>query len=128
MIIRTQDIGGGYVRRRFSRGTEAMTPGQQLTREEILAFPHANRQSLVDNGYVDIYPPSAEQLAAPRQRFVAGGSFGRFDVYEGRKLNDAPLSKAEALALAALGPDEEPLPGEDPEPGQEKPPVVEPPN
>lgn len=98
-LVRDKDIGGGFVRRGFSMGGARVTSGQHLSREQVLAMPGANRQALITNGYIDVYPPTAADLDPP-QRFVASKGFGKFDVYEGHRLNAEPLTRDEAEALA----------------------------
>lgn len=98
MIIRDQDIGGGKVLRYFNNGPEAMRPGRDLTRDEILAWPKANRSALIENGQISIYPPAAVK----GERFIVSAGFGKYNVFQGSKLTAEPLAtKEEALALVA---------------------------
>lgn len=105
-IVKEEQIGGGTVRRTFVRGDKRLKAGDQLTREELLAWPRANRTALIDNGFVVIYPPAPKAAGAetaPPQRFVVRTpTFGSktFDVIEGQKLAEG-LSKEEADTLAA---------------------------
>lgn len=104
LALRDQDIGGGVVTRAFRRGTEYVRQGTRLSREDVLAIPRANRNSLIDNGLISVYPTAAAATPAdarPLARLVVSRGFGNFDVIEGRKLNDAPLSKEDAEELAA---------------------------
>lgn len=96
MHIADQDIGGGRVRRVFTRAGESLKSGYQLSADEILSMPVANRRALIDAGYLEVYP-KAEGL----ERFVIQVSKNRYDVIEGRKLNEKGLSEEEANALAA---------------------------
>lgn len=95
-IIRQEHIGGGIVRRTFTRGLETLRSGHELTREEVLKIPTANLQALVDNGKLSIFPPSGLG-----EHHVVSRGFGKFDVIRGHVLNDAPLTKEEAEAMAA---------------------------
>jgi hypothetical protein len=102
MIVREADIGGATVRRIFTRNGRAVMPGENLSRGEMLSIPVSNRQSLIDNGYVVIYPPRpgmGNDDSEP-ERFVVSKGFGNFDVIEGRRLNSEPLTKEQAQALA----------------------------
>ncbi len=92
-------IGGARVVRIFTDGARKilpMTDGKrtELSREWLLALPPGNLQSLVNTGTIDLYPRGGEKFAVP-----AGG--GNYDVVEGRKLNDKPLDRKEAIALVA---------------------------
>jgi hypothetical protein len=103
LALRDQDIGGAVVTRAFRRGTEFVRQGTRLTREDVLAMPRANRNSMIDNGMLAVYPVAGLVAADPRPatRHVVSRGFGNFDVIEGRKLNDAPLTKEDAEDLAA---------------------------
>lgn len=98
--IEEKDIGGARVVRTFTNGDRWMKRGDTLTREEILAFPLANRVALVDNHNIEIYPlaPSA-QPAEPAEKFMIGVSKDKFNIIEGRLLNPQPLPREEADAL-----------------------------
>ena len=117
MLLRKENIGGAVVRRGFTRGTEYLKPGTPLTRAEVLAFPAPNRQALADNGHIDIYPPGASELPPPEPeplpRFMLHDHFGVYHVYEGHRLTDTAISKAEAEAMVK---------GETPKPPIEEPP------
>ncbi len=97
--IRTGDIGGGIVRRAFRDGDRFRRANERLEREEIMRWPAANRNALIDKRFVEIYPLSA---ATPKdaKRIVLHRGGGVYDVIEGRVLNAKPLTKAEAQALA----------------------------
>lgn len=131
MLLRAERIGGAFVRRGFTRGGEYLKTGTPLSRAEVLAFPPQNRQSLVDGGYLEVYPPGSpvlEAMPAQPDRFVVSRGFGNFDVYEGRKLNTAPMTKDEAQALAGTAsavpaePQEQGRAPDDPNPPVEEPP------
>jgi len=99
MIIKEKDIGGASVRKVFSMRQEMVMPGTDLSRETLLAMTVNNRQSLIDNGYIVIYPP--HPIQGNGEVFVYSRGFGKFDVLEGHKVNEEPLTKEEAEALAA---------------------------
>lgn len=116
--IHPSNIGGGRVVRTFTNGLisdKALLAGTTLTREQILKMPSANRNALIEKGYMMVWPPSSDTLpaavapradatagATPHQRFVRPRGFGKYDVIEGVQLNDRPLSKDEAYPLAGL--------------------------
>lgn len=99
-ILREEQIGGAFVKRLFHQAGEPVKAGTKLTRADVLAFPQANRQALVDGGYIDVYPPAPSN----QERFIASAGFGNWHVYEGRRLTTGKgLTKEEAEALAAEG-------------------------
>lgn len=100
-IIRDEEIGGGSVLRTFTMHGESLKVGTPLSRAALLSIPYANRQALIDGGKIAVYPPSSE-------RHVVSDGFGHYSVYAGRKLNDKPLTKAQAQKLAGIEPDPEP--------------------
>jgi hypothetical protein len=100
MDIAEQDIGGARVRRRFSRGTEALLAGHMLTGEEVRGIPVANRRALIDAGFIEVFPHGFGEDAGEKHIVHLGR--GQYDVIQGHKLNDAPLTKDEAQQLAAV--------------------------
>jgi hypothetical protein len=96
------EIGGGVVRRRFTMNGETLPVGTHLTAAQIASI--ANGRSLIRIGHIHTYPripgSAAEQSG---NRFVVNLGFGKFDVIEGRKLNDEPMTKDDALVLAGGG-------------------------
>jgi hypothetical protein len=102
------DIGGAFVRRGFTRftkdspGGQYLKAGTKLTADEVRSIPMTNRRALAVSGALDIYPVAPGQAAPPEDldRFVIHAGGGRYDVVLGKKLNDAPLTKQEAEALA----------------------------
>ena len=93
-------IGGAYVRRRFTMGERDLVGGVDvLTAEELAAIPPANLTALINTGKLETFPaPPAG--SAPSARFAVHLGFGKYDVIEGRKITDEPLTKEEAEALA----------------------------
>ena len=99
MLYRESEIGGATVKRIFRNGESSMRRGDNLTRAQVMTFPPNNRQSLIDNGFIAVYPPSPVDLDPSRLHVVSKG-FGKYDVYEGRKVNVDPLTREQADALA----------------------------
>lgn len=97
-----QDIGGARVRRTFTNGIQHLKAGDQLSRDDILGMPRANRRALADSGYIEVYPraPAGE----PTERIVIGvgkiDGKDKYNVIEGRVINKTPLSINEAEKLA----------------------------
>lgn len=98
--IADQDIGGARVRRTFTRGDHRYKMGDMLTRDDVLNIAVANRRALSDSNFIEIYPRAAAAPLPNMQRFVIGTGDGRFNVIEGYKINEKPLSKDEAQKLA----------------------------
>ena len=111
--MRIDEIGGGRVLRTFKIGDRHVPSGETIDVETLRKMPAVNRNSLIDNGFLAVWPKGAgapvvtraAQAAAPEgsSRFVINKGFGNFSVVEGRLLNSAPLKKEEAEALAAEG-------------------------
>lgn len=101
------EIGGAKVVRGFNMGGKRLLAGHILTGDEVRSIRTSNRNSLVDKGFLLLWPKDAG--SAPGEpppgfvRFVKPLGFGRgYDVIEGRKLNEEPLSKEEAHELAGI--------------------------
>lgn len=108
MEISEQDIGGGRVRRTFTSGVDAeggpnyLRPGSHLTGDEVRAIQRPNRRALVDAGYLEVYPRSNSSIEGlPTERFIVAAGKNSFDVIEGCKLNDTPLSRSQADEMAS---------------------------
>jgi len=82
----------------FLDGRKAM-PGEPIGRAEAARLPPGNRRALEANGKVRWF---AEPEGEMRRWRVPAGS-GRYDVVEGARLNDEPLSREAADALVAEG-------------------------
>jgi hypothetical protein len=96
--VRDEDIGGAVVRRRVDRGgMPPLLAGARLTREEVLAMPTANRRSLVATERLWLLPLAADGVSA---RHIVQVGKGQYDVIQGVKLNDGPLSKDAAEEIA----------------------------
>jgi hypothetical protein len=96
------DIGGAFVRRGFNCGGEYLKAGTMLSADQVRSIRMVNRRALSVSGALDIYPVApALAETADFDRYVIHRGGGHYDVIAGRKLNDDPLSKADAEALAA---------------------------
>lgn len=115
-LIRDEHIGGGTVMRGFTKNGEWVKPGTKMTREELMALPRLNLQALVDTSKISLFPPAPGQIEGMGELIMVNRGFGRFDVLQGRRINDDPLTKDEAEALMAkIQAEAEPkLPGEEP--------------
>jgi hypothetical protein len=100
MIGKSNEIGGGFVRLAFSDSARRYKPGEALTATQIKAFH--NHRRMIDIGKIAVYPPAPSMAQLPHPRHIVSTGFGRFDVIEGRKINDKPLTKEEAEKLAAI--------------------------
>ena len=76
--------------------------GHNLTRDEILAMPRANRAALVSKGMLHLVAAIPGSDNSPKERFVVNRGSGQYDVIEGSAVNAEPLSKKDAETLAAL--------------------------
>lgn len=84
--------------RPFLFNGEKLPVGHNLTAAQIKSIPLANRQALINQGQLDLYPIGA---AAPgeTERFLIIAGPGKFHVVEGRRLTAEPIGKEEATAL-----------------------------
>ena len=103
--IADQDIGGARVRLGFSRGNVRMKAGEHLTADEVRSIPLANRRALASAGYIEVYPTRTEVVhkqapAKPMDRFIVAVGKGQYNVIEGHRLNDQPLTREQADRLA----------------------------
>ena len=104
--IAEADIGGARIRMGFSRGNVRMKAGEHLTADEVRSIPLANRRALASAGFIEVYPARTEVVhryadPKPGDRFIVQVGKGQFNVIEGRRLNDEPLTREQAEALAA---------------------------
>jgi hypothetical protein len=102
--IHHSHIGGGRVERPFRMGEKSLPRGTVLSREEVMSIRISNRSSLIDKGYLSVWPKEAvaqqANASAPQERHVVNCGFGRYDVVEGRKLNEQHLDRESAYLLA----------------------------
>lgn len=99
-------IGGGRVQRTFTFGSRRMLAGETLTGDELRSIRTQNRNAMVEKGFILLWPKDAGesfgQSPSCSVRFVRPLGFGRYDVIEGRKLNEDYLDKEAAYALAGI--------------------------
>ena len=95
LLIGQKEIGGGYVRLSFSVDGKRLKAGTPLTAEQINSY--ANKRRLIDAGFIAVYPPAT---SGHGERFTRHLGAGQYDVIEGRKINERPLTKTEAEELA----------------------------
>ena len=105
--IADKDLGGARVRLTFQTilkdgATRRFKANDQLSAEDVLAWPLANRRALVSAGYIEIYPKQfvGRQAIKKGDRFIVQAKKDQYNVIEGHRLNDQPLSREEAEALA----------------------------
>jgi len=105
--IHHSQIGGGKVERPFKMGDKTLPRGTVLDREAVLSIRISNRGSLIDKGYLSVWPREAvaQQMAQqhssePQERHVVNCGFGRYNVVEGRRLNEQVLDRESAYLLA----------------------------
>ena len=97
-------IGGAVVRRTFKSGGRQLTSGSRLSGDEVRSFPALNRRALIEKKYIEVFPLNTDAgTVSGGKRFVVSRGFGKFDVIEGKKLNDDALDKDTARVLALSG-------------------------
>src|SRR6266498_756262 len=107
-MLHIEDIANGMVERSFRLGDRILRRGEPVSHEDIRNIPIANRNALIDKGYLRVVPKrvldAVAQLgvSAEAEKFVVSLGFGRFDVVEGRKINAAPVDRETAYELADL--------------------------
>ena len=95
------EIGGGVVAVPFTLADgRRLAGGTHLTASEVKAL--GNHRTLIRNEFIKVYPPH-DTASVSEQRHVVHCGGGNFDVIAGRKLNDKPLMKDDAHALAKAG-------------------------
>lgn len=100
------EIGGGTVRRGFRCGDRYRKSGEPLSRAEIMAIPAVNRRVLIEKQYILVYPVSplaphgTDASGFPLQRVAVKDESGDYHVLEGRRINEEPLTKKQAVDLA----------------------------
>src|SRR5258706_14951778 len=104
--IHHSQIGGGKVERPFSMGGKTLPRGTVLDRETVMSIRISNRGSLIDKGYLSVWPREAvaqqvaQHASEPQERHVVNCGFRRYNVVEGRRLNEQALDKESAYLLA----------------------------
>jgi len=102
-MIGSKEIGGGYVRLAFwdrsQDPPQYLKAGTHLSAERISAM--ANGHNLIRTEHLAVYPPLPKSgRGAAMERHIVHLGRGQFDVIEGHKMNDKPLTKEEAEDLA----------------------------
>jgi len=95
--IADSEIGGARVRRTFTFGERRLRAGDVLEAAEVMAIAKANRRALIDANYINIYPKAPAQ--PPGDLFIVGIGKDKFNVIEGRTINDKPLTREQAEEL-----------------------------
>lgn len=101
--IPDERIGGAHIRLGFTMGNRRVKAGDpDLTADEVRSISQANRRALSEASFIEIYPKNPTEIVyAPGDKFVVQVGKNEFDVIEGKKLNDKPLSREKADELAA---------------------------
>src|SRR5258706_3819190 len=103
--IRHTHIGGGKVERPFGRGDKPLPRGTVLTGDEVRSIRTSTGPALIDRGYLAICPmeavaQQAQHSSEPQERHIVNCGFGRYNVVEGRRLNEQALDRESAYLLA----------------------------
>lgn len=108
------NIGGGKIIRAFRTAAGMQMAGTILSREQIIAMAHQNRNALIEKGFLAVWDKAAgtvvgaatmpAPVAEGAERFICSLGFGRYDVVHGVKLNAAPVNREQAHELAGLPP------------------------
>jgi hypothetical protein len=90
---------------RFVRPLNPYKIGDRVSGDEFRTWPETNRRAIIDQGYVELIGGQpAEAMAALDQgalvRVVVPRSDTLFDVVEGRKINEQPMTDEAATLLA----------------------------
>lgn len=99
-VIQDHMIGGAKVQRGFQRGSEWVKPGTDISRNELLSMPRGNLQAMVDGGRIQLYPPTPAMLGGVGELHMISRGFGKYDIIEGRVLNEEPYTSKEAAETA----------------------------
>jgi hypothetical protein len=95
--IEDKDIGGARVARTFTMNGKYTKRGDQLTAEQVLSIARPNRIALIDANFIEVYPKGPSLVGG--ERFIVGLGGDKFNVIEGRVVNDSPLTRKEADKL-----------------------------
>lgn len=93
-MIKEAEILGGTALRRFNIGAREIKPGTKLLAHEVRGIAPANRKALVEIGSLDVHRRSEDD-----ENFMIHRGGAKYDVIQGRKINDEPLSKDDAEEL-----------------------------
>lgn len=91
-----KDIGGARVRRTFTFNGKQMKMNDQMTAEDVLSIRIPNRRALTDSNFIELFPKSPTVAG---ERFMVGLGGDKYNIIEGRVVNDTPISKKEAEKL-----------------------------
>jgi hypothetical protein len=95
---------GGVVLRTVTTARGRLKPGTEISPDEALSWPIANKRALEEGQAVrwhSLATGASRHASDASGRHVVNRGFGKFDVIEGTVINAEPLSKEEAEALAA---------------------------
>ena len=98
MWIEPEDIGGAIVRRMFKYGDRQLLRGATLTGDQVRGIRPANLRSMVDKGYLQLWPKREE---IGHELFMVHQGKGSWMVIQGRRLHQGFLNKEQAEALCA---------------------------
>jgi hypothetical protein len=93
-----EQAGGAYVRRRFTMGNRDLINGDILSAADLAVIRPANLTALINTGKLETFP-AGPTAAGDSGRFAVHLGFGKYDVIEGHKITDEPVTKEEAEAL-----------------------------
>jgi hypothetical protein len=100
--FKSSEIGGARVLRVINVGGETIQPGQTLTGDQVRSIPRSNRDALIRNRFIAIWPaePDAKPMRGVELFKVPHGP-GKFRVIEGLNLTPDAVPAADANALIA---------------------------
>ncbi len=98
MHLNINEIGGGVARRPFVIGAGYIRAGTELTLEQLKKMPAQNRTALIESGHIAVYPRASEFT----ERFMVSLGGGKFNIVEGRVINEEPMTRDEAQAFLAV--------------------------
>ncbi|MGH6845795.1 MAG: hypothetical protein ACRECU_14000 [Methylocella sp.] len=99
-MISAPDIGAAVVRRTITVSGIKLPPGHKLSLDDCARMRPANYWSMIKTRIIELCPEQSHGNTPHGERHIINIGFGRFSVIEGRKLNDTPLTKEDAQALA----------------------------
>lgn len=114
------EIGGGRVARKISMGGVDLPRGHELTVDQLRAIPTANRNSMIENRIIEVWPKQTRHVA--RIGGVEGGELMKFALGVGEycvvrgSIVATGLSAEDADALIAGKPEPAAAPAAAPKP------------
>ena len=97
--LKQYGCGGGVVRTAFRMGTQWVKSGTRLTADQIMSMNSRNRMALIERGCIAVWPKGGDEPISKGKRYAIHVGGGRYDVIEGRRLNEASLTREEAQTL-----------------------------